>query len=781
MTIPTIPFGTKAETLERLQGVLKQGIILPQVRFTVAEWGQNPQRILDAIQSQLSGKLILRSSSLTEDSLAQSHAGAFESVMDIDTADRSALAVGIQKVADSYGKEGLNENQIFAQPQITEVRMSGVVFTRDLDTLAPYYIFNYDDRSKTTDSVTSGRSSDLKTVIIFRSYSTQFKELQKLLAAVKEIEACLGTDALDIEFATGTRDEIYLLQVRPIALCGRPCAETSEVGRYLEKLYKKVMKLNSPHPYLYGSRTLLGVMPDWNPAEMIGIKPKPLALSLYKELITDRTWAYQRDNYGYKNLRSYPLIITLIGHPYIDVRVSFNSFIPKDVPEDLSARLCNFYLDDLEKNPASHDKVEFDIIFSCYFLNLEGKFKRLYDAGFSRDETHVLKTALLKLTQDIIQSKNEGAFRTDRSKIRELQIRQQRVLQSSMTDLEKIYWLLEDCKRWGTLPFAGLARAGFIAVQMLRSFVETGLFTAEDLDHFMASLNTVARQMGRDRTQLSREEFLKHYGHLRPGTYDIFSRRYDEAYDLYFAESAPSAQEEETAFSIPSHTLQKLGRMLEDQGMQVRAEDMIDFIKQAIEGREYSKFVFTKSVSEALGLVKQLGERYGLTIDDMSYIDIRTLMQLYATLDHRDLSDILKEEIGRNRYYYEITKLLRLPPLILKPEDVYEFELAEGAPNFVTLNRCQAPVVHEEELLTQPLTGKIVFIPSADPGYDWVFTKNIAGLVTMYGGANSHMAIRSAELRIPAVIGAGEKNYNAWGKAQMLEIDSGNKKVQIIR
>ena len=35
-------------------------------------------------------------------------------------------------------------------------------------------------------------------------------------------------------------------------------------------------------------------MCDWNPAEMIGIKPLPLALSLYSELITDEIWAEQR-------------------------------------------------------------------------------------------------------------------------------------------------------------------------------------------------------------------------------------------------------------------------------------------------------------------------------------------------------------------------------------------------------------------------------------------------------------------------------------------------------
>ena len=47
-------------------------------------------------------------------------------------------------------------------------------------------------------------------------------------------------------------------------------------------------------------------MPDWNPAEMIGIRPRPLALSLYQNLITDSTWAYQRDNYGYRNVRGFP-------------------------------------------------------------------------------------------------------------------------------------------------------------------------------------------------------------------------------------------------------------------------------------------------------------------------------------------------------------------------------------------------------------------------------------------------------------------------------------------
>ena len=78
----------------------------------------------------------------------------------------------------------------------------------------------------------------------------------------------------------------------------------------------------------------------------------------------------------------------------------------------------------------------------------------------------------------------------------------------------------------------------------------------------------------------------------------------------------------------------------------------------------------------------------------------------------------------------------------------------------------------------EDVSGKIVCIPSADPGYDYLFSKNIGGLITKFGGANSHMAIRCAELGIPAVIGVGELNYAQWTKATCLEINAMDKKVR---
>ena len=75
-------------------------------------------------------------------------------------------------------------------------------------------------------------------------------------------------------------------------------------GRVVSRHEKKIKKMQTKHYSLYGNTTFFGVMPDWNPAEIIGIKPKELSSSLYKELITNKVWAENRDNYGYKDIKS---------------------------------------------------------------------------------------------------------------------------------------------------------------------------------------------------------------------------------------------------------------------------------------------------------------------------------------------------------------------------------------------------------------------------------------------------------------------------------------------
>ena len=74
------------------------------------------------------------------------------------------------------------------------------------------------------------------------------------------------------------------------------------------------------------------------------------------------------------------------------------------------------------------------------------------------------------------------------------------------------------------------------------------------------------------------------------------------------------------------------------------------------------------------------------------------------------------------------------------------------------------------------LEKKIVVIENADPGYDWIFTKNPSGLITKYGGVASHMSIRCAEIGLPAAIGCGEILYEQLMNSSKVLLDAKNKK-----
>ena len=115
-------------------------------------------------------------------------------------------------------------------------------------------------------------------------------------------------------------------------------------------------------------------MADWNPAEMIGSKPKNLSLSLYSELITNEIWAKQRFSYGYSNSSPNNLMLNLAGSPYIDLRTDFNSFIPCSLDKKIKNKFVNHSINRI-KNPDQHDKIEFGIISTCYDFSEDKNLK----------------------------------------------------------------------------------------------------------------------------------------------------------------------------------------------------------------------------------------------------------------------------------------------------------------------------------------------------------------------------------------------------------------------
>lgn len=769
--------GTKADTLNFLQGEIKSALVLPSFTFEVSDWENKPASIIkDILALQWQFPLVVRSSHLEEDGAHASHAGRFASCLDIDTAEK--LKTAISMVIASY-PDNSGTSQVLVQPMVDHVKLSGVAFSRDPNSGGNYYIINIDGSSGSTQSVTSGFTNDLDTVILHKNTALPKNPThRKIVALLRECESIFGSNAIDIEFAIDVRGQIYLFQMRPLILApDKQHASFEEESAALAAIAKKIDGFNRPHPYLAGKRTVFGIMPDWNPAEIIGIKPRPLALSLYKELVTDNIWAFQRDNYGYRNLRSFPLLIDFLGLPYIDVRVSFNSFIPKSLSESLAEKLIDLYLQRLIENPALHDKVEFEIIFSCLTFDFGLRSQLLLDADFTADEITQLKQALCELTNDVIHPEH-GIWLNDKAKILKLQERFNQVSTAIDNIEDKLYWLLEDCKRYGTLPFAGLARAGFIAMQLLNSLVATGLLKPARKQALLASVSTVATEMHDALNELSEEDFLRKYGHLRPGTYDIRSPSYRESPEFYFqSEKNISEREKKNTFSWTSDENKKIDLALGENGLKLNAEQLLSFITEAIQQREFAKFEFSRHVSYVLDLLVEYGKKSGFSRDDLSFLEIDVIKQCYVSSE--PVLHQMRRSIADGKRRYQLTKRLQLPPLIFSGAEVFYYSLPKNIPNFITHQQVLAECI--TEVGDANFTGKILFIEAADPGYDWIFSHDIAGFITKFGGANSHMAIRAAELDIAAVIGVGEQLYQKWSQAKLLDIDCINQIVRVVR
>lgn len=771
MTAPA--FSTKAGTLAALRGRLRSATVLPLVAFTLADWARERPNCLARAPAELGvGPWILRSSCHREDAATGSNAGAFLSLADVDAA---GLEAGIEQVIAAYNPPD-PADEVLIQPMLTGVCRAGVVFSHDPNTCAPYRVVNWSEGADTA-LVTGGRGGR----VWQQAAGSPIKPpsaLQPILALVDELLTLFDGRPLDAEFALTIEpdgERLWLLQVRPLVLTCVPEPPEVQQAR-LQRIRDKVARGMLPHPFLIGRRTVYGVMPDWNPAEIIGVRPKPLALSLYRELVTDAIWAYQRNNYGYRNLRSFPLMPHFFGLPYIDVRLSFNSFIPADLDEGLAGRLVDFYIDRLLAEPTLHDKIEFEIVFSCYTLDLPERLARLAEAGFSAAERDSLADSLRRLTNRIVHPQ-DGLWRSDAGRLGKLEARRAELLASGAEPLERIYWLLEDTKRYGTLPFAGLARAGFIAVQLLKSLVAVGVFSSADYESFLGSVSTVSGQLARDRANLDRATFLARYGHLRPGTYDILSARYDEAPELYFDWSQrPPTPEPVKPCALTLPQMRAIAGLLKAHGLEPDPVGLFDFMQAGIELREQAKFQFTRNLSDALALIGEFGRQWGFAREDLAYCDVWVFQELY--IGAADARDLLVRSIEQGRARYAETQRVALPPLIAGPEDVWGFEWPETAPNFITQQQVTAPVAACTP--GAALTGTIVCIPNADPGFDWLFSQRIAGLITAWGGANSHMAIRAGELGLPAVIGAGERLYQRWSQAERLHLDCAGRRVEVL-
>ena len=347
-----------------------------------------------------------------------------------------------------------------------------------------------------------------------------------------------------------------------------------------------------------------------------------------------------------------------------------------------------------------------------------------------------------------------------------------------------IKMLIKECKKNGTLPFAHFARIAFISISIFKDGVKNHLISQKAFDEFLNSLNTVSKTMSNEanlcrKKKINKKDFIDKYSHLRPGTYDILSSNYSDNNNKILRDILKNNKiydhhnnnywKKEKKYFLKYINSRKVFNLKTEY-------DIEKFLKVSIEYRELSKFYFTKYVNKILELIKEISKEKNLNINDIAFLKLKDFFKVTKKKNE------LKKKINSNKLIFNINKNYELPHLIRNGEDFLQFQHLKSVPNFVGNFTISSNILLIDKNFSeaQSLKNKIIMIESADPGYDWIFGKKISGLITMFGGANSHMAIRASELNLPAAIGVGKLKFGQLVNSSFIKLDPTNRKVEVI-
>ena len=750
-------FKTKAETLDFLKRKIKLSKIPKTYFFSVSEWKENKKLIISKIKSEFNGKIVIRSSASDEDNYESSNAGKYKSFLNVNSKNSRDVEKKIKIVIQGYRKSSYKKSKILIQRKISSINSSGVVFNRDLSTGAKYYVINYDDVSGKSDTVTSGTTKNSNRILfVYNKKLSDVKSIRffKLLKSIEEIEDIYKKIPLDIEFIITKNLDIYILQVRPLLLAKKNSLyQDKKINRCLNSLKNKIsIKMKNWN-------TVYGQMPDWNPAEIIGKYPYPLLSSLYKELVLNNAWIKARKIMGYNdNFKKKALMEVFLNQSFIDVRKSFLSYLPSGLSEKFKKKIVDFNIYKLKKNPTFHDKIEFDISINCFLFDFEKRIRKLYPKLLTKKETQILKNRYKEIFIKNLNNFDEGSININLKKIHYLN----RKLEENKLQ-ENIKKIILFTKNFGVIPFSALARHAFIAENLLRSLTRQKIITPQDVDNFKSSFETVTSKFINDcellsKNQINFESFKKKYGHLRPGTYDINSKNYSSFKKDFFLRKNLS-KKKNNIFKLKNFKRKNIAKILKKNNIKMTVDNFFNYLKNAIASREYSKFIFTKNVDLILKKISDIAKKNELSKKQISFCEVNDVVKLN---NNGSFKKKLKKMIQINKEKYNVHLNIRLPMLLVDPEGVDVIPFQVSSPNFIGKNKVFSKmkrITNSSNIKRVSLSKKIILIENADPGFDWLFNFNIKGLITKFGGANSHMAIRCNELKIPAAIGIGEKIF----------------------
>ncbi len=710
------------------------------------------------------GPLVVRKNYVTKEEGMSAGTGIFQGIENVNASSREEVLEAIKNVAASCK---VDENkEIIIHRMYDNLVMCGVCYSRDIYYGRPYYMvsYNYIEETKV-----SGVKAKSRTKWIANNVSREFldERFMNLIFAARDLEKAIEIQEFSVEFGINKDNKILVYQVKPIdRLVGSHILMTDREFSDT-KAFAKCNYLDTHH--------IMSHQAYWNPSKMIGSEPRPLDYSLFKGILTSGIWGETIKKLGYEDAEG-SLMHRVGNKPYVSIDCLFNALIPEGLDRILKDKIFNYYQYALSENKKNHKNAEGKIVFGSYNFSTERRLGKLANYGFTKEEISSFGDGLLTLTENIINS-YEQLHDQDTDALTKLMITRRRVRElqpqeetNSMKLYSYISELIEAMRNYCSPGYTRQERCEFIAKGFCNSLVKESYMKREDIDAFRMSLDTVSACFKRDfedysSEKLSWDEFDSKYGHLRISICDIRAHSYRKLYgNLETVRDFAGAKGKRVAKPLDEEIVQKA---IDDSRLNVDASKLINFINGASELADSYRFEYAKSIGLLLDIIARLGELIGIDKEDMSYLEIQDLDSYHSR-------DSYVQTIEARRNMYHAYSYLVLPDVIINVGDIDVIDIDEEIPDYVTDKCVSGELVYYDDGHNVDVTGKIVLLSKVTFAYDWIFTKDIKGVITKKDTKNSRIAKRCMELNIPAALGCGEKLFNTVLLMDKVELDCEN-------
>lgn len=721
--------GDKAATLLRLFGRLRCAKIPSCSLLSLQDWRTDPERcIADVLDSFQVDELAVRSARNGEDS-NPGNAGRYLSVLGV-AANPVALRKAVQRVFESYGQPRSHDH-VLVQPQIKGITHAIIASTRGSFGNA-YDSVSY-AKGDAPDAITRG-DSPADTWHVGPEVDPEIlpRPVARALELLDELRSIVDATPFEVELLEA-EETLWLLQVRPLP-GSVPIAAIDETIRCASA------QLNESREE---GAVLLGLMPDWNPAELLGAHPRPFALSLFQSVIGDGIWWRARAELGYSRPYTHQLIRPVAGRPYVDVRASFESLCPAELSSQLRQRLCGAWLERLRSNPKLHDRVEFDVVLSGFEFDAEARLVEM-DCDVSESE---LLPALRRVTTRALDA---GELRRSITYFSEC-------LATPASGRGSLQDQIQALRDHLAQRFARVARCDFLAQALWQSAARRGAIEPQRCLDILAMIDDQDGPLG---PAMGR--------HARPGQFDIRSvERNSTAYPL------PASQLRRSPHLEPSER-RSMAALLEGSSLPWNVEELLEISRLAARTRELGKRALAALLGGWLAQARGFAESRHLDAETLSWLPWRIALDPVINR----MTAIEQSLLEKHRHAEDAR--LRMPMLLKHAEDLRAVHLPASSGHFHGYGAVEGAVVLLDESSSPeqlPLQA-IVAIHSADPGYEWIFQHQPVALITAYGGPHSHMALRCADAGCGAVLGLGAERFRKLVSASRLRIDFEQAQIQ---